>query len=81
MIKYARLLLMALVVVLLAACSEDSGSSSSNETNNSSSGDAAQEIIVRVNDDPDFLDPHKATASISFQMILNIFEEIGRAHV
>lgn len=72
--KYAVLFLMALVVVVLAACSEDTGTSSSNETNNSSSGDEAQEIIVRVNDDPDFLDPHKATASISFQMILNIFE-------
>lgn len=64
--KYALLFLMALVVAVLAACSDD--------TNSSSSGDDAQEIIVRVNDDPDFLDPHKATASISFQMILNMFE-------
>ena len=64
--KYALLFLMALVAAVLAACSDD--------TKSSSSGDDAQEIIVRVNDDPDFLDPHKATASISFQMILNMFE-------
>ena len=35
---------------------------------------AGESIKVRINDDPDFLDPHLATASISFQMILNMFE-------
>ncbi len=60
-----------LFVIVLAACSSDDGESDGN--NNDTAG-GSQEIYVRVNDDPDFLDPHKATASISFQMILNMFE-------
>ena len=60
-----------LFVIVLAACSSGDGESDGN--NNDTAG-GSQEIYVRVNDDPDFLDPHKATASISFQMILNMFE-------
>ncbi|MGE7924993.1 ABC transporter substrate-binding protein [Viridibacillus arvi] len=67
-----RLMIVAMIVVcmfLISACSggkESGGGSSGNGK--------TQEIKVRVNDDPDFLDPHLATASISFQMILNMFE-------
>ena len=53
-------------VLLIGACSGEEGSESN--------GEKAQAIKVRVNDDPDFLDPHLATASISYQMILNMFE-------
>lgn len=67
--KLTSLLLVS--VLLLSACS----GGSSDEKKKGSSGDkAVQEINVRMNDDPDFLDPHLATASISFQMILNMFE-------
>ena len=56
-------------VLMLSACS-----SGSSDEKDKSDGEATQEINVRMNDDPDFLDPHLATASISFQMILNMFE-------
>ena len=65
------------VLFLIGACSNSEGDNSSTamsgDTNGQSSSQA-QEIRVRINDDPDFLDPHHATASISFQMILNMFE-------
>lgn len=52
--------------LILSACSDsESGDKASNDD---------QTIKIRMNDDPDFLDPHLATASISFQMILNMFE-------
>ncbi|WP_438314378.1 ABC transporter substrate-binding protein [Sporosarcina sp. FA9] len=54
-------------VLVMGACSNDKEKTDGKK-------DVAQEIKVRIHDDPDFLDPHLATASISFQMILNIFE-------
>ncbi|WP_431030529.1 ABC transporter substrate-binding protein [Lysinibacillus sp. LZ02] len=68
------------MVLIVSACSgEDNGTDTSTNTEGDTSTSTQvtttpQEIIVRINDDPDFLDPHKATASISFQMILNMFE-------
>jgi len=56
----------------MSACSSDDKKDAS--TSGKTVADLPQEIVVRINDDPDFLDPHKATASISYQMILNIFE-------
>ncbi|MFC4619444.1 ABC transporter substrate-binding protein [Camelliibacillus cellulosilyticus] len=35
---------------------------------------AKHEISVRIAADPDFLDPHKAQASLTFMMMLNIYE-------
>lgn len=55
-------------VLFLSACSSDKKKKGTDDD------EAIQEINVRMNDDPDFLDPHLATASISFQMILNMFE-------
>ncbi|HWI47378.1 MAG TPA: ABC transporter substrate-binding protein [Rummeliibacillus sp.] len=64
-----------MVVLLIATCLIVSACSSGSKTQTTGQKPAkAQEITVRVNDDPDFLDPHKATASISFQMLLNMFE-------
>lgn len=60
-------MIMIACMLIVSACSGDKGGTSDGGTN-------SQEIKVRINDDPDFLDPHLATASISFQMILNMFE-------
>lgn len=57
-------------VFMLSACSSDKKEKGEGKGD----GEVTQEINVRMNDDPDFLDPHLATASISFQMILNMFE-------
>lgn len=71
--NYCSLLLLTMIVVLLiSACSSDAKKDAS--TSGKAVANLPQEIVVRINDDPDFLDPHKATASISYQMILNIFE-------
>lgn len=59
--------LIALVVVV-SACSDKEESGNNKRTNDSS------EVNIRINNDPDFLDPHMAQASITFQMILNIFD-------
>lgn len=69
--KVWLLMMTILCAFVLAACTEEGGSTDGNDGGGTA---GAQEITVRVNDDPDFLDPHKATASISFQMILNMFE-------
>lgn len=65
--------MMLVSVLIISACSSDNG-----ETTGDASGEDVKEvrdeIKVRINSDPDFLDPHLATASISFQMILNMFE-------
>lgn len=80
--KLSLFIVLLFVALIIGACSggtssdsEESSESSDGavETSTDSTG-AAQEIRVRINDDPDFLDPHHATASISFQMILNMFE-------
>ncbi|WP_371873339.1 ABC transporter substrate-binding protein [Lysinibacillus sp. Ag94] len=70
--NWLRLLLTLIVVLLVSACSNDDKKDASSE--GKTVADLPQDIVVRINDDPDFLDPHKATASISYQMILNIFE-------
>ncbi|GIO27013.1 ABC transporter substrate-binding protein [Ornithinibacillus bavariensis] len=53
--------------LVISACS--TGDSDKNKD-----GSSSQEINIRVNNDPDFLDPHMAEASITFQMLLNIFD-------
>lgn len=76
--KYWLVLALLFVMFIISACSEEG-----TETNTENEGEketatatpaGPQEIRVRVNDDPDFLDPHRATASLSFQQILNMFE-------
>lgn len=66
------LLLTLIVGLLISACSSDDKKDAS--SGGKTVAELPQDIVVRINDDPDFLDPHKATASISYQMILNIFE-------
>ncbi len=56
--------------IILAACSKDSGESNGEGKETADKN----EINVRINNDPDFLDPHMAEASITFQMILNMFD-------
>jgi peptide/nickel transport system substrate-binding protein len=80
--KFWLLACLISLVLVIAACSNDDGDGDENVDAADTDGGAAteetsgaqQEIRVRINDDPDFLDPHYATASISFQMILNMFE-------
>lgn len=72
--RKALSLLLVFVILLISACSSNENSGTTSESNDGAGGHQAQEIRVRMNDDPDFLDPHYATASISFQMILNMFE-------
>lgn len=64
--RWLILIVIMFCVSMISACSGGEG--------DSAEGEIKQDIKVRVNDDPDFLDPHLATASISFQMILNMFE-------
>ena len=69
--KLIRMFMLLIACMLIvSACSGDGGGKSD--------GAASEEIKIRINDDPDFLDPHLATASISFQMILNMFEGLVR---
>lgn len=74
------MLLVLFLVMFISACSnseEGSGTAtkeSDEPTSTTETSAEPQEIRVRINDDPDFIDPHQATASISFQMILNMFE-------
>ncbi|QDQ02472.1 DNA-binding protein [Lysinibacillus fusiformis] len=72
--NWIYLMLTVIVGLIMSACSSDDGKEASQGNTDGSTTDVPQAIVVRVNDDPDFLDPHKATASISYQMILNIFE-------
>ncbi|WP_067725962.1 ABC transporter substrate-binding protein [Oceanobacillus damuensis] len=78
--KYWLTIVLLVAVLFISACSNsEEGSEKATESEDGSeatagASDQAQEIRVRINDDPDFLDPHRATASISFQMILNMFE-------
>ncbi|GGA65010.1 ABC transporter substrate-binding protein [Ornithinibacillus halotolerans] len=59
-----------IVAIGLSACSDKD-----NDNNNGAASDGgSQEISVRINNDPDFLDPHMAEASITYQVILNIFD-------
>ena len=57
--------------LLLGACVGEGGEKTADA---GSSGEAKQEISIRINNDPDFLDPHQAEASITFQMILNMYD-------
>lgn len=71
------LLMLIMAVLMISACSNSDEGTKTKDEEEPSTTDATeqpQEIRVRINDDPDFLDPHLATASISFQMILNMFE-------
>ncbi|WP_249870520.1 ABC transporter substrate-binding protein [Oceanobacillus saliphilus] len=76
--KFWLTIVLVLVVLFISACSNaDEGNTTGSKDEAEATAGAAdqvQDIRVRVNDDPDFLDPHRATASISFQMILNMFE-------
>lgn len=67
-------MLTVIVGLIMSACLSDDGKEASQGNTDGSTTDVPQAIVVRVNDDPDFLDPHKATASISYQMILNILK-------
>lgn len=51
---------------LIAGCS--------NKTGNTTKSSVKKEMSVRILADPDFLDPHKAQASLTFRMMLNVFE-------
>lgn len=55
-----------LFVAVLSGCSGQSDSGSSH--------DNKKVINIRIASGPDFLDPHKANASLTFRMLLNVFE-------
>lgn len=66
-------IMLLMTVLVVSACSGDGENKKKGESSGGTK-DVRQEVKVRINDDPDFLDPHLATASISYQMILNMFE-------
>ncbi|WP_026907194.1 ABC transporter substrate-binding protein [Paucisalibacillus globulus] len=57
--------ILLVVAIFISACSGKEGEDTANDTN---------KINIRINNDPDFLDPHMAEASITFQMLLNIYD-------
>lgn len=65
------------ILIILVACNGETGGTEGDTTDgNEASGEVQKggEISVRITSDPDFLDPHMAEASITDQMILNLFE-------
>src|SRR5699024_3727274 len=57
------------IIILLSACGNNNGSDKDKEN---SSED--KEVNIVIADDPDFLDPHYATASMTYMIILNMYE-------
>lgn len=55
-----------MLLLIGSACSNNTGEEKANVPKN--------DINIRIQNDPDFLDPHQAEASITFQMILNMFD-------
>jgi len=53
------------IAIFVSACSDNEVGDQAEDRN---------EVNVRINNDPDFLDPHMAEASITFQMLLNIYD-------
>ncbi|MCM3709195.1 ABC transporter substrate-binding protein [Sporosarcina luteola] len=68
--KYIFAFMLLISVLVISACSGEKDKDGANEETPA----RAQEITVRIADDPDFLDPHLMTASITEMMMLNIFE-------
>lgn len=66
---------MILVILAVSACSsKDDGEEESATSNEVEPTTEKNEIKIRSRDDPDFLDPHMIEASITEQMMLNVFE-------
>lgn len=75
--SYKKILIIAAVILLLlSACSGGNDKETANDNGSDTGGEesTAQEVTIRMSDDPDFLDPHSAAASMTFMMILNMFE-------
>lgn len=70
--KYILLLFVATIFTILSACAtkEDNGT----VNNDGDSTSEKTDIKIRTRDDPDFLDPHLIQASLTEQMMLNVFE-------
>lgn len=70
--KASRKVLLSFIIfilILLVACSSDEAGDESR-----SEDSVKDEVSIVISDDPDFLDPHYATASMTYMMILNMFE-------
>jgi peptide/nickel transport system substrate-binding protein len=75
-------LLLIAGLFFIAACSDDTNDAEAEGTSDENGTAEAQEggsITVKIEDDPDFLDPHMAEASMTFRIILNIFEGLMAA--
>lgn len=73
--RYLFFALLILVVLAISACSsKDNGEKESAVENESEPTSEKHEIKIRSRDDPDFLDPHLIQASITEQMMLNVFD-------
>src|SRR5690625_2930513 len=69
------------ILFLIAACNGETNSEGgSNDSNGEGEAQEGGEITVRIPDDPDFLDPHRAVASITEQMIQNLFDGLMEAN-
>ncbi|GAB3798132.1 ABC transporter substrate-binding protein [Virgibacillus kimchii] len=72
-----------MMLIIFAACNGETGGTEDDSTDvNEANGEVQEggEISVRITSDPDFLDPHMAEASITEQMILNLFEGLLTAN-
>lgn len=60
-----------ILTLIISGCS---GKTNQEKKETATKTEDIREISVRINSDPDFLDPHKAKASLTFRMMLNVFE-------
>lgn len=67
-------LLLFAVLFGLSACSESEEVVEKDKAIAEEPTEKFQEVTVRISDDPDFLDPHLMTASITEMMLLNLFD-------
>ncbi|HLQ95778.1 MAG TPA: ABC transporter substrate-binding protein [Pseudogracilibacillus sp.] len=66
-----RVLFLSAMIIVLAACSD---SDEAGTTEEDASSEEKDSIHLRMTEDPDFLDPHMMEASLTEQMLLNVFE-------
>ena len=71
-------LLFALSPVFMYAGGQQEGSETTESESEAAESEQADEepsrIVIAMNDDPDSLDPHRSSASITQQMMLNVFD-------
>ncbi|MEI6857863.1 ABC transporter substrate-binding protein [Psychrilyobacter sp.] len=62
--------LLAVLILMVSGCGKDKTSDESNLKTKVDGG----EVVVRISQDMDFLDPHKALAAGTYEVMFNVFE-------